>query len=199
MTSGNAGAGDGGFFSSLASRLPSSPASKLPVASGRTAVEVCRQYGLPEATLYRWKRAAKAHGGTPPDPKSTRPTASGASPIDDEHRALVLSIKAKLKNAGLAQVQNQLKRFHGVKLSRPMIGRIFTEAGIPLEKRPEPLLGRVVLPGVVGVHRELELGQVVLRGRHGPEAGHCGRKYRGRGDAAEGPHQIIRLFKWITG
>ena len=106
------------------------------VASGRKAVEVCRQYGIPEATLYRWKRAAKAHAGALPDPKSTRPQSSGPSPIDEEHRALVLSIKEKLPNAGLAQVQNQLKRFHGVKLSRPMIGRIFTEAGIPLQKRP---------------------------------------------------------------
>jgi putative transposase len=105
------------------------------VASGRTGIEVCQQYGIPEATLYRWKRAAQTHDGTVPDPQSTRPLASGPSPINDEHRALVLSIKAKLPNAGLAQVQNQLKRFHGVKLSRPMIGRIFTEAGIPLQKR----------------------------------------------------------------
>jgi len=105
------------------------------VASGRIAVEVCRQYGIPEATLYRWKRAAKAHGGTLPEPQSTRPQASGASPIDGEHRTLVLAIKAKLPNAGVAQVQNQLKRFHGVKLSRPMIGRIFTEAGLPRQKR----------------------------------------------------------------
>lgn len=106
------------------------------VASGRMGVEVCRQYGIPEATLYRWKRAAKVNGGTVPEVKSTRPLSSGASPIDEEHRALVLSIKEKLPNTGLAQVQNQLKRFHGVKLSRPMIGRIFTEAGIPLQKKP---------------------------------------------------------------
>ncbi|MFO7572905.1 MAG: IS3 family transposase [Gaiellaceae bacterium] len=106
------------------------------VASGRRGTEVCRQYGIPEGMLYRWKRAAEAHGGSVPDPGSTRPTTSGRSPIDEEHRALVLAIKEKLPNAGLAQVQNQLKRFHGVKLSRPMIGRIFTDAGIPLQKRP---------------------------------------------------------------
>ena len=106
------------------------------VASGRKGRDVCRQYGIREATLYRWKNAAKKQGSTFPDPKSTRPHTSGPSPIDDEHRALVLSIKDKLPNTGLAQVQNQLKRYHGVKLSRPMIGRIFTEAGIPLQKQP---------------------------------------------------------------
>jgi putative transposase len=106
------------------------------VASGRTGLDVCGQYGIPETTLYRWKKAARAHGGTLPDPHSTRPYASGASPIDEEHRALVLSIKERLPNTGLAQVQNQLKRLHGVKLSRQMIARIFTEAGIPLQKRP---------------------------------------------------------------
>jgi hypothetical protein len=34
-----------------------------------------------------------------------------ASPIDPEHRALVLEPKAKHPNMGLAQLQNQLKRF----------------------------------------------------------------------------------------
>jgi putative transposase len=105
------------------------------VRSGRKGVEVCRQYGIPGGTLYRWKRASKENDGSVPEAKSTRPLSSGASPIDEEHRRLVLSIKEKLPNAGLAQVQNQLKRFHGVKLSRPMIGRIFTEAGIPLQKK----------------------------------------------------------------
>jgi len=36
---------------------------------------------------------------------------------------------------GPAQVQNQLKRFYAIRLSRQMIARIFTEAGIPLQKR----------------------------------------------------------------
>jgi putative transposase len=105
------------------------------VASGRIAVQVCRQYGIPEATLYRWKRAANAHGGALPDPESTRPFTSGRSPIAEEHRTLVLSIKEKFPNAGLAQVQNQLRRFHAVKLGRQMIGRIFADAGLPLQKR----------------------------------------------------------------
>ena len=106
-------------------------------ASGRKGRDVCFQYGIPEATLYRWKGAAKKQGRAFPEPASPRPYASGPSPIDEDHRALVLSIKEKLTNAGLAQVQNQLKRFHGVKISRQMIGRIFTEAGIPLHKPSE--------------------------------------------------------------
>jgi putative transposase len=65
---------------------------------------------------------------------STR-SPTNASPIDEEHRALVLSLKRERPNMGPAQIQNQLKRFHALKLSRQMIGRIFTEAGIPLQKR----------------------------------------------------------------
>jgi transposase InsO family protein len=102
--------------------------------SGRKLVEVARQYDLPEVTITRWQKAAEAAGGEVPAPASTRP-ATGASPIDPEHRALVLELKAKHPNMGLAQVQNQLKRFQALKLSRHMIGRIFSEAGIPLEKR----------------------------------------------------------------
>jgi putative transposase len=36
---------------------------------------------------------------------------------------------------GPAQIQSQLRRFHAIKISRQMIGRIFAEAGIPLQKR----------------------------------------------------------------
>jgi transposase InsO family protein/transposase-like protein len=102
--------------------------------SGRKLVEVARQYHLPEVTIARWQKAAAAAGGEVPEPGSTRPS-TGASPIDPEQRALVLELKAKHPNMGLAQIQNQLKRFQALKLSRHMIGRIFAEAGIPLQKR----------------------------------------------------------------
>lgn len=106
------------------------------VFAGRKIVEVARQYTLPDRTLHRWLGEWENGGGEEvPGPKSTRPHASGPSPINEEHRALVLSLKAKHANMGLAQVQNQLKRFHAVKLSRHMIARIFNEAGIPLQKR----------------------------------------------------------------
>lgn len=104
------------------------------VRSGRKLVDVARQYQLPEKTISRWLEEAKTLGGELPDPKSTRPP-TNASPINDEHRALVLSIKEKHPNMGPAQLQDQLKRFHALKLSRQMIGRIFAEAGIPLQKR----------------------------------------------------------------
>jgi transposase InsO family protein len=96
---------------------------------------VARQYGLPEGTIGRWKHEAQAAGGELPDPRSTRPESSGPSPINEEHRALVLSVKERYPKMGPAQIQNQLKRFHAVKISRHMIGRIFAQAGIPLQKR----------------------------------------------------------------
>lgn len=105
------------------------------VFSGRKIVEVARQYSLPDRTINRWIGDWDACGGEVHDAKSTRPHASGATPIKEEHRALVLSLKSKHPNMGLAQVQNQLKRFQALKLSRHMIGRIFLEAGIPLQKR----------------------------------------------------------------
>ena len=105
------------------------------VFAGRKIVEVARQYKLPDRTLHRWLGEWENAGGEVPEAKSTRPHASGPSPINEEQRALVLSLKAKHANMGLAQVQNQLKRFHAVKLSRHMIARIFNEAGIPLQKR----------------------------------------------------------------
>jgi transposase len=104
------------------------------VRSGRKVVDVARQYQLSDKTIYRWEKDAKTAGGELPDPMSTRPP-TNASPIDEEHRALVLSLKRERPNMGPAQIQNQLKRFHALKLSRQMIGRIFTEAGIPLQKR----------------------------------------------------------------
>ena len=105
------------------------------VDAGRKIVEVARQYALPEGTVSRWKKEATDAGGELPAPSSTRPHSSAPSPIDPEHRALVLSLKKAHPNMGLAQVQNQLKRFHALKLSRQLIGRIFTDAGIPLQKK----------------------------------------------------------------
>jgi transposase InsO family protein/transposase-like protein len=102
--------------------------------SGRKLVEVARQYHLPEKTITRWLEDGKASGGELPDPLSTRPP-TNASPINEEHRDLVLTLKERHPNMGPAQVQNQLKRFYALKLSRQMIGRIFAEAGIPLQKR----------------------------------------------------------------
>lgn len=105
------------------------------VRSGRKIVEVARQYGLPEGTVGRWKKEAADADGELPEPSTTRPHTSGPSPIDPEHRALVLALKEAHPNMGLAQVQNQLKRFHALRLSRQMIGRIFKDAGIPLQKK----------------------------------------------------------------
>jgi len=103
--------------------------------SGRKIVEVAAQYNLPDVTIQRWKKEAEEAGGKLPEPQSTRPVSSGPSPINEEHRKLVLDLKAKHPNIGLAQVQNQLKRFHAIKVGRHLIGRIFAEAGIPLQKR----------------------------------------------------------------
>lgn len=105
--------------------------------SGRKIIEVAAQYRIPGGTINRWRREAEAAGGSLPEPQSTRPVSSGPSPINPEHRALVLALKEKHPNMGLAQVQNQLKRFHAIKLGLQMIGRIFSEAGIPLQK-PSP-------------------------------------------------------------
>jgi len=101
---------------------------------GRTAIDVGKQYGICAATLYRWKKMAKKKGGTLPEAKSTRPL-SNASPINEEHKKLVLEIKDSNPKMGPAQIQNQLKRFYAIKIGRHLIGRILTEAGIPLQKR----------------------------------------------------------------
>ena len=107
------------------------------VAAGRKLSEVAAQYGVTTTTIGRWKRAAAQANGALPEPKSTRPDSSGPSPIDPEHRRLVLTLKEKHPNMGLAQIQNQLRRFEAVKLGRHMIGRILTEAGIRLQKAPK--------------------------------------------------------------
>jgi putative transposase len=105
------------------------------VHSGRKIIEVAQQYNIPDGTIQRWRKEAEEAGGSLPEPQSTRPASSGSSPINEEHRKLVLELKAKHPNMGLAQVENQLKRFHAIKLGRHIIGRIFAEAGIPLQKR----------------------------------------------------------------
>jgi transposase InsO family protein len=108
------------------------------VGSGRKVVEVASQYGVPTGTISRWRHEARSAGGELPEPKSTRPTSSGPSPINEEHRRLVLSLKERHPNMGLAQIQNQLRRFEAVKLGRHMIARILKEAGIPLQKPKRP-------------------------------------------------------------
>jgi len=105
------------------------------VRSGRKTVEVARQYGIPDTSIHRWKREAKAFDGELAPPKSTRPESPGASPISDEHRSLVLSLKDKRPNMGVAQIQSHLRRFQALKLGRHTIGRIFQAAGIPLQKQ----------------------------------------------------------------
>jgi transposase InsO family protein len=103
------------------------------VAAGRTKTDVAKQYGIHETNLYRWLRQAKENGGQVPDARSTKPP-TNASPINEEHRSLVLEMKKANPKMGPAQIQNQFRRFHAIKISRQMIGRIFTEAGIPLQK-----------------------------------------------------------------
>ena len=102
--------------------------------SGRKLSEVARQYSIPVKTIHRWKEASGGGGGDVADPQSTRPHSSGPSPIDPEHRELVLALKSKHPNMGLAQIQNQLKRFEAVRLGRRIIKRILTGAGIQLQK-----------------------------------------------------------------
>ena len=109
------------------------------VFAGRKIVAVGEQYGVPARTIHRWlgewARADAETDDPAPGAKLEGPRPGGATPIQAEHRALVLSIKHQHPNMGLAQIQNQLKRFHALKLSRHMIGRIFREAGIPLQVR----------------------------------------------------------------
>jgi transposase InsO family protein/transposase-like protein len=105
------------------------------VATGRGVTEVAAQYGISVKNVYHWKAKAKANGGTVPEAESTAPPLH-LSPIDEEHRRLVLELKAKHPVMGLAQVQHQMRRFHAVKISRAMVARIFAEAGIPLRKQP---------------------------------------------------------------
>ena len=105
------------------------------VAARRGVTEVAAQYGISVKNIYHWKAKAKANGGKVPEAASTAPPID-VSPIDEEHRKLVLELKAKHPVMGLAQVQHQMRRFHGVKISRPMVARIFAEAGIPLRKQP---------------------------------------------------------------
>jgi putative transposase len=111
------------------------------VASGRRVVEVARQYALPETTVHRWKKATQAAraqaapaGAAEVAEEPQMSVTGGASPIDEEHRRLVLELKEKHPNMGPAQLQNQLKRFYAIRLSRQHIARIFREAGIPLQK-----------------------------------------------------------------
>jgi putative transposase len=105
------------------------------IEAGRTGIEVARQYGISEASAYRWKNAAEKSGGSVPEAKSTRPISSNASPINEEHRSLVLELKKSHPKMGPAQIQSQLRRFHAIKIGRHLIGRIFADAGIPLQKR----------------------------------------------------------------
>lgn len=104
------------------------------VAAGRKKTEIAKQYGINETNIYRWIRQAEANGGTVPEARSTKPP-TNASPINEEHRSLVLELKKSRPKMGPAQIQNHLRRFHAIKISRQMIGRIFAEAGIPLQKR----------------------------------------------------------------
>ncbi len=104
------------------------------VASGRKCTDVAKQYGITVTSLYRWKKQAKMSGGKMPKAKSTKPP-NNASPINEEHSKLVLDLKEDRPNMGPAQIQDQLKRFHALKISRHTIVRILNEAGIPLQKR----------------------------------------------------------------
>jgi putative transposase len=101
--------------------------------SGRQCTEVAQQYNIPVSNIYTWRKKAKKAGGQLPEPKSTKPP-SNASPINEEHRQLVLDLKNKHITMGPAQIQNHMKRFYAIKMSRHMIGRIFKDAGIPLQK-----------------------------------------------------------------
>jgi len=105
------------------------------VFAGRKIIEVAEQYGLPARTVHRWLADWAGTDGGGLSQTASGAQSTGPTPIQEEQRALVLSIKHKHPNMGLAQLQNQIKRFHALKLSRHMIGRIFHEAGIPLEKR----------------------------------------------------------------
>lgn len=111
------------------------------VDSGRTQAEVARQYHVHPVTISRWleKRDAARSAGAPTDrsalePTSTRPI-DAVSPVPAEHRDLVVQLKAEHPEMGPAQLRNQLRRFHGVRLSHKTIGKILKQAGHKLEVR----------------------------------------------------------------
>ena len=105
------------------------------VAANRRMTEVAAQYKISVKNIHNWKAKAKANGGKVPEAESTAPSVN-VSPIDAEHRKLVLELKAKHPVMGVAQVKHQMRRFHGIKISVSQVTRIFAEAGIPLRKQP---------------------------------------------------------------
>jgi putative transposase len=113
-------------------------------------VAIAARYDMHPVTLSRWKTArdkAREEGDSSGisglEPKSTRPL-NTTSPVSGEERELVIQTRDEHPEMGTAQIRNHLRRFHGVRLSHKVIGRILKEAGFELEKRVSDTEAKVV-------------------------------------------------------
>ena len=111
------------------------------VDSGRTKVDVAKQYGTTAVSIRRWelareeaRRSGDASGKSGLVARSTRPLTSPGA-LGSAETELVVETKREHPEMGPAQIRNQLRRFHGLSISHKVIGKVLRDSGYELEKR----------------------------------------------------------------
>lgn len=101
------------------------------VAGGMSQAKVAKQIGTTEESIRRWKLAAEkgvADGVTDPGPPPEL-SPGGLSQMEVD---AIIEMKKKHPSYGPAQVQAQLRRFKGWRISRKAIARVFRDNGYEL-------------------------------------------------------------------
>ena len=100
------------------------------LASGLSATEVARLFGVSRSSLSRWRAQQRTTGTLAPGRSPGRPRAIPA----EQERALVAQVAA-VPDATLAEHCAQWATSQGVPVSPPTMGRTLQRLGLPLKKR----------------------------------------------------------------
>ncbi len=94
---------------------------------------VCRRCGISEPTLRKWAKRYKQYGIAGLESQSRRPNSSPDTKLNDELRALILTMREK-RNLGAQRLQTELIRLHQIHLSTATLHKVLSEASVkPIE------------------------------------------------------------------
>lgn len=90
---------------------------------------VCRRCGISRPTLRKWAKRYKQYGIAGLESQSRRPHSSPDTKLNDELRALNLTMREK-RNLRARRLQTELIRLHQIHLSTATLHKVLSEASV---------------------------------------------------------------------
>jgi len=108
--------------------------------SGRNRQDFARLWGCSASSLDKWLKRYRDDGpkGLETRVRKHRPGRPHPSRVPDSVRELIVEIRSKHEDYGVTRIVEELKRFHGVKLSASGVRKILLEKGVGVQAAAAP-------------------------------------------------------------